>query len=190
MIKVAITGNIASGKSKVGEIISDLGYKVYDADKIAHEILYSSNEVLEAFKNFDILENGKISRVKLGNIVFNNKRMKQKLEDIIHPQIRENIKEIFKTNQNEQYVFVGIPLLFEANMQDLFDKIVLVYCDDEIRKTRLMKRNNLTTEQAIARINSQKSQDEKINLVDYVIKNETTIEVLREQVKNCLINKP
>ena len=64
MIKVAITGNIASGKSKVGEIISDLGYKVYDADKIAHEILYSSNEVLEAFKDFDILENDKISKMK------------------------------------------------------------------------------------------------------------------------------
>ena len=187
MIKVAITGNIASGKSKVGEIISDLGYKVYDADKIAHEILYSSNEVLEAFKNFDILENGKISRVKLGNIVFNNKGMKQKLEDIIHPQIRENIKEIFKANQDEQYVFVGIPLLFEAKMQDLFDKIVLVYCDDEIRKSRLMKRNNFTTEQAITRINSQKSQDEKINLVDYVIKNESTIEVLRGQVKNLFV---
>ena len=167
MIKVAITGNIASGKSKVGEIISDLGYKVYDADKIAHEILYSSNEVLEAFKDFDILENDKISRVKLGNIVFNNKGMKQKLEDIIHPQIRENLKEILKANKVGHKVF----------------------CDDEIRKTRLMKRNNLTTEQAIARINSQKSQDEKINLVDYVIKNESTIEVLKEQVKNCLINE-
>ena len=69
-------------------------------------------------------------------------------------------------------------------MQDLFDKIVLVYCDDEIRKTRLMKRNNLTTEQAIARINSQKSQDEKINLVDYVIKNESTVENLRKEVIN------
>ncbi len=182
MIKVAITGNIASGKSKVGEFLSDLGYKVYDADKIAHEILYSSNEVLEAFKEYDILENGKISRTKLGNIVFNNKEQKRKLEDIIHPQIKEKLKEIFKANLDEQYVFVGIPLLFEANMQSLFDKIILVYCGDEIRKTRLMKRNNLTPEQAIARINSQKSQDEKINLVDYVIKNESTIEDLKIQV--------
>lgn len=188
MIKVAITGNIASGKSKVGEIISDLGYKVYDADKIAHEILYSSNEVLEAFKDFDILENGKISRVKLGNIVFNNKGMKQKLEDIIHPKIIEKLNEIFENNNQEKYVFIGIPLLFEADMQNLFDKSVLIYCDDTIRLKRLMKRNNLTKEQAQSRLDSQMSQDKKTHLVDYVIKNESTIEDLIEQVKTYFIN--
>ena len=107
MIKVAVTGNIASGKSKVGEILKDLGYKVFDTDKIAHEILYSSKEVLEAFKDYDILENGEISRQKIGNIIFNNQEMKNKLENLIHPKIREKLNEIFSANNQEKYVWRG-----------------------------------------------------------------------------------
>ena len=185
-IKIAITGNIASGKSQVECILNNLGYKVFDTDKIAHEILNSSKEVLETFKAYDILESGEISRIKLGNIVFNNREMKTKLENIIHPKVRERLNEIFTQYKQEKYIFVAIPLLFEANMQDMFDKSVLVYCNDGIRLKRLMKRNNLTKEQAQDRLASQMSQDIKCRLVDYVVKNEATIENLKEQV-NLLI---
>ena len=182
MIKVAITGNIASGKSEAEKILKEKGYKVFDTDEIAHEILESSSEILDAFENYDILDNGNISRQKLGKLVFNNIELKQKLEAIIHPLIKKRINKIFAQNNNEKYVFISIPLLFEANMQDLFDKIIFIYCDDEIRLKRLMKRNNLSIEDAKQRMSSQESQNEKIKKCDYVIKNESTIDNLKIEI--------
>ena len=182
MIKVAITGNIASGKSEAEKILKEKGYKVFDTDEIAHEILESSSEILDTFKNYDILDNENISRQKLGKLVFNNIELKQKLESIIHPLVKKNIKQIFETYKNEKYVFISIPLLFEANMQDLFDKIIFIYCDDEIRLKRLMKRNNLSIEDAKQRMSSQESQNEKIKKCDYVIKNESTIDNLKIEI--------
>ena len=183
MIKVAIAGNIASGKSEVEKILKEKGYKVFDTDKIAHKILETSATVIEAFKMHDILDNGIISRKKLGQLVFNNPELKQLLESIVHPLVKNEINKIFEIYNNEKYVFISIPLIFEANMQNLFDKIIFVYCNDDIRLKRLMKRNNLTEEEAKQRINSQIPQDKKIKKCDYVIKNEATIDNLRSQIE-------
>lgn len=188
MKKIAITGNIASGKSVAEKIIQNLGYPVYDTDELAHTILANSKDVIEAFKNYDIMQNGKISRKKLGEIVFNNNTLREKLEMIIHPLVKTKLEEIFEEHKNEKYVFIGIPLLFEANMQDMFDKIVLIYCDDNIRLVRLMNRNNLSKSQAFLRLNSQISQENKVELVDYVIKNETSPKDLEKQIKHLFMN--
>lgn len=182
MIKVAIVGNIASGKSEAEKILIDKGYKVFDTDKMAHEILESSSEILEAFKAYEILENGKISRKKLGKLVFETPELKQKLEAITHPLIKKRITEIFSRYNSEKYVFISIPLLFEANMQELFDKILFIYCDDEIRLKRLIKRNNFTKEEAEQRMYSQIAQDKKINKCNYIINNESTIENLKQEI--------
>lgn len=183
MLKIAITGNIASGKSQVEQILLDMGYKVFDTDKIAHECLENSTEVKEAFSDYDILEEDKISRKKLGDIVFNNKNLRQKLNNIIHPIVRTKILEIFEQYKNEKYVFISIPLLFESNMQNLFDKIILIYCNDKIRLERLIRRNNITKEEALARMNSQLSQENKLNKCDYIVKNESDISELTKQIK-------
>ena len=111
-------------------------------------------------------------------MVFTNKEIKQKLENILHPQIREKIKEFFEQNQNEKYLFVGIPLLFEANMADLFDKIIFIYADDDIRLKRLLLRNGYSVDYAKARLNSQMRQEEKAQKSDYVINNNGSIEEL------------
>lgn len=182
MIKFAITGNIASGKTQVENILKDIGYKVFDADKIAHNILYSTDKVKEEFKEYDILEHGEISRKKLGNIVFNDSALRNRLEAIIHPLVKQEIKRLFKEYQNEKYVFISIPLLFESKMEDLFDKIILIYCDDDLRLKRLIKRNNLTEEEALTRMNSQICQQEKTNRSDYILKNESTIDDLKQQL--------
>ena len=103
------------------------------------------------------------------------------MENILHPQIREKIKEFFEQNQNEKYLFVGIPLLFEANMTDLFDKIIFIYADDDIRLKRLLLRNGYSVEYAKARLNSQMRQEKKTQKSDYVINNNGSIE---ELIKN------
>ncbi|MBR1908224.1 dephospho-CoA kinase [bacterium] len=187
MLKVAITGNIASGKTFVETVLSSNGYPVYDTDSIAHTILATSVEVREAFKDYDITNHrGEISREKLGNIVFAKPELKKVLEDIIHPEVRKEINKIFNFSGTADIIFVSVPLLFEAKFDDMFDKSILVYANDDIRLQRLMIRNDLTEEQARLRINSQMPQDEKASKVDYIIHNNTSIKDFEIEIYEVL----
>ena len=190
MLKVALVGNIASGKSTVEKALQTSGYVVLDTDKVCHELL-TCDEVSKEFSSFDVFENGIISREKLGKLVFANVELKKRLEDILYPMVRLRISEFFEQYNAESLVFVAIPLLFEAGMVNLFDKIVFVYCDDDIRLKRLTARNNYTEEYAKIRMGAQQSQDEKIKKSDYVIYNNSTIEALDrcvDSVVNELLN--
>ena len=111
MVKIAITGNIAAGKSEVEKILSDKGYEVYDTDKFTHQILESSIEVKETFKNYDVFENGAVSRKKLGALVFQNPELKQKLEKIIHPKIKKIIEKIEPYVQRDDFKTGEVELL-------------------------------------------------------------------------------
>ena len=189
MIRIAICGNIASGKTVVQKFLEQMGYKVFDTDEAAHRLLSVNNKSLyDAFKSYDVFKNGDFSREKVGKLVFSNTTLKQKIESIMHPQIIDEIKKFYETNQSEDFLFVAIPLLFEAKMEYLFDKIVFVYADDEIRLSRLLKRNNFSLEYAKARINSQMPQDEKIRKSDYVINNNGDLNNLKIQVEKFLSN--
>lgn len=179
MTRIALTGNIASGKSAVSKILEENGYKVLDTDEVAHKLLTVKNkELFDAFKDYDVFENGEFSRVKLGKIIFSDEILRKKLESVLHPQIAEEIKNFDG--------IVAIPLLFEAKMEYLFDKIIMVYTDDEIRLERLMKRNDFTEKEAKARMNSQISQDEKADLCDFVIYNNRTFRELETSVLEML----
>lgn len=186
MIKVAITGNIASGKSTVEEYIKQT-YPVIDTDKIAHNLLEKKQDLIKkTFSNFDILENDKISRKKLAEIVFSDNTQKQKLENILHPEIKKEIIKFFEQNSSSNFAFVSVPLLFEAHFENLFDKIIFIYANDNLRLERLIKRNNLSKDEAIKRINAQISQEEKIAKCDFVIKNEKNKSYIQLQIKNLL----
>ena len=115
MIKVAITGNIASGKSQVEKILISMGYKIADTDKINHFILASDiktiNKIKEEFKDDDILdEQGKISREKLGKIVFSVGWKKIKLEEILHNEINKKLEEFYIENRDKEIIFVSVSL--------------------------------------------------------------------------------
>lgn len=188
MISIAIVGNIASGKSTVENVLRKKGYKVFDSDIIAHEVLNDlSEKILEAFKDYDISENGRISRQKLGALVFDDKNLKEKLENIVHPEIKDRLKKIFEENKLEKYIFVSIPLLFEVGWRNLFDKILFIYTEDKIRLNRLMQRNDFTKDEALARIKSQLPQEEKVKVSDFIINNNHSIDVLQKYIERFII---
>ncbi|RAI11893.1 MAG: dephospho-CoA kinase [Candidatus Melainabacteria bacterium] len=188
MISIAIVGNIASGKSTVENVLRKKGYKVFDSDIIAHEVLEDlSDKIFEAFKDYDISENGRISRQKLGALVFDDKNLKEKLENIVHPEIKDRLKKIFEENKLEKYIFVSIPLLFEVGWRNLFDKILFIYTEDKIRLNRLMQRNNFTKDEALARIKSQLPQEEKVKVSDFIINNNHSIDVLQKYIERFII---
>lgn len=196
MLKVAITGNIASGKSTVENLLIEKGYKVLDTDTVSHELLRDDSvkrKVIEAFSDFDILDDeDEISRIKLGKIVFDNDSLREKLEGILHPLIKNETERFFNflETQGEKFAFVAVPLLFEANFVDIFDKIMLIYTDDDIRLQRLITRNKISIKHAENRLKIQTSQDKKISLADYVVYNNgSLIELLKnlDDVLNVLL---
>lgn len=189
MIKVAIAGNIASGKSQAEKILSDLGYCVIDTDKLNHEILSADeNTIKEIKKTFKNIENddGSISREKLGQIVFSNKDKKFQLENILHKKIFEKLEELYKLHSEKDIIFVSIPLLFEAKKEKDFDKIIFISADKEIRLKRLIKRNNYTEEYAQKRIASQGEESEKIRKSDFIIYNNSDLQTFKNEFLTVL----
>lgn len=184
-MKIGITGSIACGKSTVSNYLSQNGFKVYDADKISFSLTQKPNicynKIIEHFGTSILDINGDINRKKLGEIVFNNKKEKIVLESIIHPFVIKEIEDI-----KDKLCFVEVPLLFEANLEYLFDKIIVVSSSQEKQLERLMKRNNLTEKEAIIRINSQIDIKAKEAKADYVIYNNDDLETMYKDIKSIL----
>ena len=123
----------------------------------------------------------------MGALVFDDKNLKEKLENIVHPEIKDRLKKIFEENKLEKYIFVSIPLLFEVGWRNLFDKILFIYTEDKIRLNRLMQRNNFTKDEALARIKSQLPQEEKVKVSDFIINNNHSIDVLQKYIERFII---
>ena len=113
MKKIAISGNIASGKTTVQKIIEAKGYKVLDTDDVSRDLLTIKNIPLyEAFKDYDVFEDNEFSRYKVGQLIFSNKDAIKTIADVMHPQIKDVMIKFFEDNNEDELLFVGIPLLF------------------------------------------------------------------------------
>ena len=185
---IGITGSIACGKSTVSNYLKSKGYIVIDADKIGHEALdddYVKEKLILAFGN-EILEDNKINRQKLGELVFGNSSNLNVLNSIIHPEIRKKILEKIDKNNDKELIFIDVALLFEAKFDDLVDKIIVVYVDENTQLTRLMKRNSISKKEALSRIVNQMNPIEKAKLGDYTVNNNLDVINTYEQVDKVL----
>ncbi len=177
MLKVGLTGAIASGKSEVEKLLRKK-YLVVDLDIISHNIL--ENEAKEEI----LKEFGTLNRAEIGKIVFNDKNKRKKLEKIIHPKLENYVLNLFEEKKDEKIVVISGALLYEAGFFPMFDKTIFVDAPTRTRLKRLQKRNSLTKKEALKRINSQKNIGKK--KADFIIKNTGTLEDLKEQTQNVL----
>lgn len=187
-MNIGITGSIACGKSTVSDYLKEKGYTIIDADKLGHVALTSEDVKRRLSETFgaNILVNNEINREVLGKLVFGNDNNLKKLNNIIHPKIKELILKLQEEHKNEDLVFLDIALLYEANFVDLVEKVVVVYVDDDVQLERLMTRNSLSKEESLKRIESQMSPQEKASLGDFVINNSYRKEDTFQQIDEIL----
>lgn len=173
---IGLTGGIASGKSTVSELLSVFGFKVVDADKAAREAVKKGSkglaQVREVFGDEAIDENGEMNRRYMGDLVFNHPEKRLELNAIIHPIVRDIMEEEKQEYLKQGYnVIMDIPLFFENELENTVDEVWVVYTSESIQMDRLMQRNNLSLEDAKARVYSQISIDKKSRMADHVIDN-------------------
>lgn len=190
MIKIAITGNIASGKSVVERFLQEMNYPVIDTDKIVHSLFENSQDLniqlRESFAGYDIYTDDLIDRKKLAKVVFADKKLLKKLEQNTHPYIIDEVLKFFEKNASENFCFVAVPLLYEVNWTYLFDKVIMVAASDDVRMHRLMYRRSLSEEEALKRMHAQMPQEEKMKFADFVIYNNTNYIDLSRQINEIL----
>lgn len=183
---IGLTGGIATGKSKVSNYLATVyNLPILDADIYARDAVAIGSPILNAiaqrYSRDILLPDGSLNRQKLGEIIFSNTTERQWLEQQIHPYVRDRFLQEIKKLQQQTIVLV-IPLLFEAGITDLVTEIWVVYCSEQQQLERLMRRNQLTLEQAQARINSQMPIAEKCDRADVVLDNSSTREALLKQI--------
>ncbi|MFV0480396.1 MAG: dephospho-CoA kinase [Campylobacteraceae bacterium] len=183
-----LTGSIATGKSSVCKLLKEFGYEIIDADKISHELLHvNKREIVEAFGKEILDSKDEIDRKKLGKIVFTCKDERKKLENILHPRIYEKIlKEANKLELFKKPYFIDIPLYFEREGKYKARFVCVVYAPKEIQIQRLMKRENMSFDEASSRVGLQIDIEIKKQKADFVIDNSKEMSDLKKEVENFL----
>ena len=190
---IGLTGGIASGKSTVSNMLKEMYVTVVDADVEARLAVEKGepayNKIIGEFGREILMEDGEINRPKLGSIIFHQAEKRKLLNEITHPEVRKRMKEQVENakKNKEEVVVLDIPLLFESKLTNLVDKTILVFVDNETQLQRLIVRNNLSVEDAEARIRSQMPLSDKVKLADAVINNNGSIADLKKQLIEVLI---
>ena len=184
--KIAITGNIATGKSEALKVFKKLRSYTIDADKIVHELIENDFDIKKQVLDLlgeKILENGKIDRKKIAKIVFSDENKLKKLEGLIHPKVLIEIEKEYNRVKNKNFDFfvVEIPLLFEIGYQSFFDIVITITAKDTIAKKRYKDKDyTLRKQRQMSEIDTEK-------LSDFVIENNQNLSDLEENIKKLSI---
>ena len=188
MLKVGLTGGIATGKSTVKDILKNLGAYVIDADEIVKELwkdkqIQKQAEEILGIKVLD--EKGNLKVKEIASVIFKNKEKKKKLEKLFHPEVFKYIQKWFRQIEEKDKTAVAIaevPLMIETESYKNYDLVILVYAPKDMQIKRLLKKG-YSLEEAQQRINSQMDIEEKRKYADIIIENTTDLEYLKKQVE-------
>lgn len=191
MLTIGLTGGIATGKSYILSVLGELGCDVIDADAVARQVVEPGQPAFEkivAHFGREILDaGGAIDRAKLGGIVFADKAERDKLNSIVHPRVYETqakwLADLAARNP-QAIAVVDAALMIETGSYRRFDKVIVAWCDPQLQLERLMARNNLSRDEAAARIAAQMPAEEKLKYADYSIETSNGFEETQRQVES------
>jgi dephospho-CoA kinase len=187
VLKIGLTGGVASGKTTISNLFSQQGVPIIDTDILSRRLLEIDQpgyaRVVEHFGDEILQQDGQIDRRQLRHLVFSSEVEKQWLEAILHPMIYRQTQHQIAQNSPADYVIVVIPLLFEANFQSLVDRILAVDCSEQTQIGRLTRRDKIDPELASKMLAQQWSNKERMKQADDVIRNDQN-QNLEEQVNS------
>jgi dephospho-CoA kinase len=186
---LGLTGSIATGKSTVANMLRRRGAVLIDADQVARKVVEPGslglNKIIENFGSEMVTAEGRLDRAKLGELVFNDEEARERLNALLHPLIIEEMKQLTGQSLKKEphsIVIWDVPLLIEENLTQFVEQVIVVYVPESIQLKRLMERNQLTETEAIKRMKSQLSIEDKKKVADYIIDNSGSLEDTERQV--------
>ena len=187
-----LTGSIACGKTTVAKFFEKYGITVVDLDNVAREVVKKGEKglklIIEKFGKEYITDTGELNRKKLGELIFKDKKAKETLESILHPLIfkwERNFLENFRKNSDTP-IIIDAALMIESGSYKRYNKIIVVYVPEKIQIQRLMKRENLSFDEAVVRIKSQMSIENKKEYADFIIDNSKDLNYTEQQVRDIV----
>ena len=186
MIKIGITGSLASGKSTVSKLMSTKKYQLFSADKVVKSLYKNSHFIEILKKKFKLKDNAKVKQ-QIKNLIMTNKNNLRKLESLIHPLVRNQMKKFIKLKRKNKMLFMEIPLLIESKLMKYFDDIYFVNATTSNRLNRHLKRGG---SKKVFKILNRRQLTTKLKLkyCDYVINNNGSLTILKKNVKNIIKN--
>ncbi|MDC0197554.1 dephospho-CoA kinase [Candidatus Thioglobus sp.] len=190
VIKVTLTGGIASGKSLVSDLLEIHGCKIIDLDVISREVVMPGadglQELIDTFGKSILLSDGSLDRKNLRDVLYKKGRNRALIEQILHPKILHKMKAMMN-DYHEGVMIVVIPLLVEKELWGPFDRAILVDCESETQIKRLMERENINSEKAKTMLMAQASREQRLKLNEHlptdIIENNSRVSDLKEKVE-------